>query len=264
MRREQEQEQEQEMAVEAQIYADFGSVAMPLCFNQRLDEESHQHRQQMQPPNQLLHSRQQLQILGMNTKPTNISMAFSEIVTDVEIDKYINLQNERLKAALREQKRQHLASFIRKLESRVAMVLRQKEQEIAQVSKRAMDLQQYMKKLEMENQTWRKIASENEAMIANLNATIAMTKASISLQQKPNCDAEDAESCCDVEADAGERSSKRRKKMNMVCRRCNIGSSSVLLLPCRHLCCCKDCEAFVNTCPVCNSAKQGCIEVLVS
>ncbi|KAL8142502.1 hypothetical protein V2J09_015534 [Rumex salicifolius] len=284
------------MAVQSQIYADFSSVGMP--FNELI------HQQQQQ--NQFLVNHQQLQSLqslqeqsqfvpseinknnnfvfsAMRNKPTNISMAFSDVVTRqfenqrVEIDKYINLQNERLKLALRELRKQQLTSFVRKLELRVAMVIRQKDEEISKARNRLMDLQEYMKRMEMENLGWRRIAGENEAMIANLNATIEQLreKAAIRLQQQKNsnnCDVEDAESCCDVSfeeegkteevaEETGERNSKR-KKMMMVCKRCNYGDSSVLLLPCRHLCCCKACEAFLYACPVCNSAKEGSIDAL--
>uniref|UniRef100_A0A2P2Q6C6 RING-type domain-containing protein n=1 Tax=Rhizophora mucronata TaxID=61149 RepID=A0A2P2Q6C6_RHIMU len=49
----------------------------------------------------------------------------------------------------------------------------------------------------------------------------------------------------------------------MVCKCCNARSSCVLFIPCRHLCSCKACDAFLDSCPVCQTAKETSIEALM-
>ena len=42
----------------------------------------------------------------------------------------------------------------------------------------------------------------------------------------------------------------RLTKEQMICRACKKKEVSVLLIPCRHLCICTECEGFISVCPV--------------
>ncbi|GAB2276465.1 hypothetical protein Dimus_011189 [Dionaea muscipula] len=53
-------------------------------------------------------------------------------------------------------------------------------------------------------------------------------------------------------------------KGRRMCRRCGREESSVLLLPCRHLCLCIGCGPTVDACPMCNSAKTASVHVNLS
>lgn len=182
-----------------------------------------------------------------------------------EIDHYIRLQNERLRLVLQEQKRQQLGLLLKKLESKALPILKQKDEEIAQAAKRTVELGEFLKKLEFENQTWQRMAQENEAMVVSLNNTIEQLR-----ENSSGCfnnGAEDSESCCDVSSGAEEglldAADDTARKMVMVCKGCNSRNSCILFLPCRHLCSCKACEAFLDSCPVCQTPKKASIEALM-
>ncbi|KAL4282407.1 hypothetical protein GQ457_03G001910 [Hibiscus cannabinus] len=177
-----------------------------------------------------------------------------------EIDQFIISQNERLRLLLQEQRKQQVAAMAKKLESKASLFLVQKQTELAKAANKTMELQNLVNKLEMENQEWRRVAQENEAMVVSLNNMLEQ------LQQQNmagfcfNNGVDDAESCCEER----NRGSVGTKTTTMVCRCCNSRSSCVLFLPCRHLCSCKDCAAFLDCCPVCSSAKKASIEALIS
>ncbi|XP_002533187.3 probable BOI-related E3 ubiquitin-protein ligase 2 [Ricinus communis] len=213
-----------------------------------------------------------------NSTNHHLSMAYSQNMAAYdekqrqEIDQYIRLQNERLRLALQEQSKQHLASLMKRIESKALPLLRQKDEEIAQAAKRTTELEDFLKRIEMENQAWQRIAQENEAMVISLNNTIDQ------LREKASCcfdnGAEDAESCCDLnrEEEAEETEQRNRvffnnennnEKKKMVCKACNSSDSCILFLPCRHLCSCKACEAFLDSCPLCKTVKKASIEALI-
>lgn len=48
------------------------------------------------------------------------------------------------------------------------------------------------------------------------------------------------------------------------CKACGKRVASVVLLPCRHLCVCTECDGVVQTCPLCLSFRSSSIEVYMS
>ncbi|XP_073023524.1 probable BOI-related E3 ubiquitin-protein ligase 3 [Primulina eburnea] len=178
----------------------------------------------------------------------------------MEIDQFIRIQNERLRLALQEQRKQQNACIINKYESRIELLLNQKEQQIVEASNITFQLENLLTRMEIENQTWQRVSKENEAMVASLNNVIQRLKES---SNAPPNGADDAESCCqnidEEKTEAGEFGNMKK----MVCRCCNHRKSCVIILPCRHLCSCKDCEVFLYSCPVCRNVKKAAIEVLV-
>ncbi|KAK8622259.1 hypothetical protein V6N13_117182 [Hibiscus sabdariffa] len=165
-----------------------------------------------------------------------------------EIDQFILSQNERLRLLLQQQSKQQIAVLLKQIESKASSLFNQREQEIQKARNKTTELQNLLEKLETDNHAWRKMARESEAMVVSLNKKLEILREQ----------AADAESCCEIE------DGERRRKTTMVCKRCASPSVCVLLLPCRHLCSCKDCEAFLDSCPVCTTEKKASIEVLIS
>ncbi|XP_050262095.1 probable BOI-related E3 ubiquitin-protein ligase 2 [Quercus robur] len=225
-----------------------------------------------------------------NNNNSHLPMLHSQSITSQfekqrqEIDQYLRLQNERLRLVLQEQRKQQLAVVLKRIESKTLFLLGQKDEQIAQAANRTMELENFLRRLEAENQEWQKAAQENEAMVVYLNNALEQVK-----ERTPfgffNNDAEDAESCCDVNMEKDEELlqevvqdeteenrgvlevcelEKQRKLMMMtVCKGCNSRSSCMLFLPCRHLCSCEVCEPLLDCCPVCTKAKKASIQALI-
>ncbi|KAE8672877.1 GDP-mannose 3,5-epimerase 1-like [Hibiscus syriacus] len=248
------------MAIQAQLYSD--NIGFPLCCS--LDGNGHGNGNgnggfnQFCFGNQQLQQQHQLQI----QQPGNQSFCFEE--NDESIDQFIKSQNERLRLLLQEQRKQQVLLMAEKLESKATPLFSQKEAELARAANRTMELQNLLNKLETENQAWRRVAQENEAIVVSLNNTLEQLQQQ---QDQAGCRFDgDAESCCGgTEEENNNRGLvETKKKASMVCKCCNSRSSCVLFLPCRHLCSCKDCEAFLDCCPLCRTAKKATIEALIS
>ncbi|KAK8527875.1 hypothetical protein V6N13_085681 [Hibiscus sabdariffa] len=177
-------------------------------------------------------------------QPWNIQSLCSD---NNEIDQFILSQNERLRLLLQQQSKQQIAVLLKQIESKASSLFNQRDQEIQKARNKTTELQNLLEKLETDNHAWKKLARESEAMVVSLNKKLEILREQAAVG--------DAESCCDEE---------RRRKTTMVCKRCDSPSVCVLLLPCRHLCSCKDCEAFLDSCPVCTTEKKASIEVLIS
>ena len=97
--------------------------------------------------------------------------------------------------ALQEQRKQQLALMLKKVEEKATMLLRQKDEEIANARNRTMQLEEFTRKMEVESQAWQRQAAENEAMVVSLSNKLQQ------LREQARClnssiGMEDAESCC--------------------------------------------------------------------
>lgn len=268
------------MAIEAQLYPD--NFGFPLGVSQNLMESGYGFNELCLNFPQNLQQKTENQCFdnnGLLSKNNNHqSMPFSQSIAvqiekqRQEIDRVISLQNERLRLALQEQRKQQIALILRKYEVKTVVLLKQKGEEIAKAMNRAMELEDFLRRMEIENQTWQRVAKENEAMVGSLNNTIKQLRENACLANG----IEDAESCCDVmiyrgDNETGEnrgyeknqQESEEQGTRKMVCKSCNSRNSCVIFLPCRHLCSCKACQAFLDSCPVCGMAKKASIEALI-
>lgn len=159
---------------------------------------------------------------------------------------------------VQEQRKQQVAELLGKVELDALYVLSKKDEEIEQAARKRAELEEYLTRLEAENESWRREAQEKEAVVMSLHNTLERLK-------------EDAGSCCDEgrrnmameEGTEENRDAEQITRKMMVCNNCKSRSSCVMFLPCRHLCSCKACEAFLQDCPVCRMPKKSSIEALI-
>ncbi|XP_044480273.1 probable BOI-related E3 ubiquitin-protein ligase 2 [Mangifera indica] len=172
-----------------------------------------------------------------------------------EIDCILQMQNDRLRSALQEQRKQQLVIVLENMESKAMNLMRLKEEDLAQARKKRMELEVYLRKAEMESESWQRVAKENEAMVMDLSNTLEQVR-----QRKvlvSNNRADGAESC----SGSWYEEEVKEENRKIACKRCNFRNSCIIFLPCRHLCSCRLCEASLDSCPVCNSAKETSMEV---
>ncbi|KAI4316963.1 hypothetical protein L6164_024884 [Bauhinia variegata] len=180
-----------------------------------------------------------------------------------EID-CINLlpQNEKLRHALQDQKNEQVATLFSYLEPKSMRLIRQKDEDLAQATRKTIELEDHLKNAEIESEAWQRLAKENEAMVEKLSNTLEQVRERMVMVSNRG---EDTESCyvpCERGDEKEEEMESQRKRM--ACKSCNSRSSCLVFLPCRHLCCCYFCEALLDVCPVCKSAKEDSIEVFLS
>ncbi|KAG1354156.1 E3 ubiquitin-protein ligase BOI [Cocos nucifera] len=206
-------------------------------------------------------------VAPLSYSPANLPLSMDQSLTNLlekqrnETDQYLRLQSNQLRATLYQQRKHHMASLLRRLESKASFLLSQKESELAKARKRMMEVEARLRRAEEERETWQRIARENEAIALSLNRILEQV-------QEP-CLSSTGASSPDADASASRSShplavKEPREGTRMdLCKACGSRYSRVLLLPCRHLCACELCEALLDSCPFCGSVKERSIEVFL-
>lgn len=186
-----------------------------------------------------------------------------------EFDQYMRIQEGNMIKGVREMKQRHTYSFLSAIEKEVGRRLHGKEMEIEVMNCKNKELVEKIKQVSMEVQSWHYKAKYNESVVNALKNNLKQAMAQGSLHVKEGCgdsEVDDAASHTNLNylsvVDGSGNSSSM--KMQMICRACNIQEVSILLLPCRHLCLCKDCEGLIGVCPVCKAMRTASVEVYLS
>lgn len=188
---------------------------------------------------------------------------------EAEIDQIITTHNEKLKQVLEEKRRQHTRALLELVDYTVLSRVRERLVEMEKVRRRNLELEDYVKKLSLESQVWMNIAQSQEALVTSLRSNLEQVVAQSNEKSKGRfgeSDAEDAESCvygASVAAGGVDLQAQEIKELKEQrnCRYCRKKCISVLLLPCRHLCLCTDCDQALANCPVCGASKDASLQV---
>ncbi|CAK9155226.1 unnamed protein product [Ilex paraguariensis] len=210
------------------------------------------------------------------TAPSSIILPLSDnMMTELdrqteELDQYIKTQEIHLVKGLRDIKQRHTASFLTALQKGVGKKLHEKDVELENINRKNRELVEKMKKVVMEAQNWCYRAKYNESVVSILKTKLqqALHGADQAKEGFGDSDIDDAASCSYtnnyVNVPSGAGKLMKSVKDNMICRACKGKELSILLMPCRHLCLCKDCEGLFNVCPVCQLPKTASVQVYLS
>lgn len=144
------------------------------------------------------------------------------------------------------------------LEKGVNKKLHEKNIEIENINHRNKELEERIKEVSMEAQSWHNKARYNESVANALKSNIQQLLA----QGTTNVH----EGFGDSEVDDTLSSFKQPENPDYLnhrlkCRSCKNKQVSILLFPCRHLCLCAECEGFIDVCPVCQVMKTDSFPV---
>ncbi|CAA3010773.1 BOI-related E3 ubiquitin- ligase 1-like [Olea europaea subsp. europaea] len=201
----------------------------------------------------------------------------------LEIDNIISQYSKKMRVELEERQKQHTGFVLATIGEAVTKKLKEKDEQIQKMAKLNLVLQERVKSLYVENHLWRDMAQTNEATAMSLRTNLEQVLAQVSEERHsdgvgPGAQEveEDVESCCgssdhgirdiqvgNEDADCG----RNRRFSDRKCKRCGERESTVLLMPCRHLCLCYICGSGchgLEACPVCNCAMNGTLHVNMS
>lgn len=186
-----------------------------------------------------------------------------------EFDRYIRLQEENILKGVRELRQRQTVSFLSAIEKGVDRKLREKELEIENMNRKNKELMERIKQVAMEVQSWHYRAKYNESVVNALKSNLQQVMSQGAMHGKEGCgdsEVDDAVSGTNVDhlRIVGGSGNLVFTEKQLNCRACKVKEVCVLLLPCRHLCLCKDCEGFIDVCPVCRVMKTASVQVYMS
>ncbi|KAA3469170.1 BOI-related E3 ubiquitin-protein ligase 1-like [Gossypium australe] len=221
--------------------------------------------------NQQHHQHQQRQQNLVPSSTLFLSVVSDELATQIkrqreELDQFLQAQGKELRRTLVEKRNRHYHALLAAAEESVARRLREKEAEVEKATRRNAELEARAAQLSVEVQVWQAKARAQEATATSLQAQLqqamigcgaaAVTQDSRRGEEGIEGQAEDAESAyVDPE---------RMVSSGPSCKACRTRVASVVLLPCRHLCLCTECDRVAQACPLCLAVRNSSVEVFLS
>ncbi|KAG6477966.1 probable BOI-related E3 ubiquitin-protein ligase 2 [Zingiber officinale] len=182
---------------------------------------------------------------------------------DAEIDQFIKLEGERLRKSIIEKLQMKQFQTIASLEEKIRRKVREKESEMEDINKRNAELEEQLKQLALEASTWQQRAKYNESLINSLKYNLEQLYAQRK-DTKEGCgdsEVDDAASCCNGDMGLQLMSKQNNDVLSKVCKVCGVNDICMLLLPCKHVCLCKECESKLSFCPSCHTSKLIGMEI---
>ncbi|XP_009595910.1 BOI-related E3 ubiquitin-protein ligase 1-like isoform X1 [Nicotiana tomentosiformis] len=182
-------------------------------------------------------------------------------------DRFIKVQEDNMMKGMRELIHRQTVSLLNSLQKEVNKRLYEKDLEIGNLNSKNKELAERIKQITVDAQSWHYRAKYNESVANALKSNIQLAMAHGSMQVQEGCgdsEVNDAASSTNHLGLAGGSQDQVPQIQQLKCRACKSKEVSVLLFPCRHLCLCKECEGFIDSCPVCQVMKTASVQVYMS
>lgn len=221
---------------------------------------------------QQIQQQQQQQIQRQH--PTLFSLLSEELALQLkqqsdELNYFLHAQGEQLRRTLAEKRQRHYRALVVAAEEAVTRRMRAKEAEVEKAARQNAELETKAAQLSLESQVWRAKAQAQEAQAAHLQAQLQQAISnSISTGGVQQQDREGAGLGCAGDVEDSESAYvdpvSERRANSPSCKVCQARAVSVVLLPCRHLCVCRECDDVVRACPLCLSPRTASVEVYLT
>lgn len=182
-----------------------------------------------------------------------------------EIDQFLQAQGDQLRRTLAEKRQRHYHALLATAEEAVAKKIREKEAEVEKAVRRNAELQARAAHFSAEAQVWQARARAQEATAATLQAQLQNA-----IMRQGCAQNHDGTLTCasgEVAADDAESAYIDPERVEVMrgpsCKACQKRVASVVLLPCRHLSLCNECDGVVQSCPLCLSFRSSSVEVFL-
>ncbi|KAF5754066.1 putative transcription factor C2H2 family [Helianthus annuus] len=201
---------------------------------------------------------------SMTLAPSVMSSIGDSITTELdqhkeEFERFFMIQEEKMLKGIRDIRQRHMSSFLAAIEKGVKHKLHEKEIEIENINRKNKELMERVKQVANEAQNWHYRAKYNESMVNLLQTNLqqALTRGNDNRFQEGFGDT-------DAEVSSNDYVGLTNNVGKSTCKACRANEVSVLVMPCRHLSLCKDCDSFTPVCPVCQTVKTVSVEVYLS
>lgn len=203
-----------------------------------------------------------------------------------DIEQEIKVYGQRMRQDLEKKTVNHMRAIIVAMDGGIRKMIKRKDDELERARSTNEKLEKRVKELEEEGRQWKEYARKSEMLAWNLRYRIetAMMKIEANKQSKMEGCGESQElvncaSSCNpqekqnhgIGQDQEHQNLSNQQKLQQYlnktqpsCKLCRANHVCILLLPCRHLCLCKSCEALLDHCPLCQVIKNASIQVYLS
>ncbi|CAL9217152.1 unnamed protein product [Arabidopsis halleri] len=186
-----------------------------------------------------------------------------------ELDEILHAQAEELRRTLVEKRKRHYKALLGVVEEPLIRKLREKEAEIERATRRHNDLVARDSQLRAETQEWQERAKAHEAAAAALQAQLqqAVNKCAGGFVSAQDSRAAEEELLCAAAGISGLDDAESvyvdpERMRRPSCKACRKREATVILLPCRHLSICPECDRTALACPLCLTLRNSSVEAI--